>query len=199
LKIKIPPGSSDGEVISLSGEAHQEPGLSTGDVVIRISMTPHSLFKRRGSNLYLTHEISFIESLRGFQFSLITPDKRTLKVKSDPKGQIVLTGDVKEVKGEGMPLSGNPAKKGNLFIKLAVKQPNKTFLTPEQAKDLSQVFGEPPVLAGSFDAVVFATDMTPSTQPNFDFSNEEVRRESESTFKGKRRKEEPQGQTCQQM
>lgn len=41
-----------------------------------------------------------------------------------------MSGDVKEVKNEGMPAVGNPNRKGSLFVKLIIEAPKASFLTP---------------------------------------------------------------------
>jgi len=206
LSIKVEPGMHDGEVIVLPGQAHQEPGQSTGDVVIRINMIPHPSLKRRGANLYLTHKISLFQSLSGYEFSYISPDKRTLKIKSDPKGMVIFTGDVKEVKGEGMPTLGNPTRKGNLFIKLVVEHPKVAFFTAEELNSLSNKIAAPSPLQGSFDGTLTTTDIAGSA-PDFNFTADEAReeyeqknaRKSSGSRRSRQQQEEPQGTQCQQM
>ncbi len=46
---------------------------------------------------------------------------------------IIGSGEVvKEIRGEGMPVHGNPGKKGSLFVRLQVENPRLSFLTPDQ-------------------------------------------------------------------
>lgn len=47
LKIVVPAGSRDGVSLDFRGQAHQEPGLTTGDIVITLSAKPHPVYQVR--------------------------------------------------------------------------------------------------------------------------------------------------------
>jgi DnaJ family protein A protein 2 len=47
LKIVVPAGSRDGVSMQFRGQAHQEPGLTTGDIIITLTAKTHPVFQVR--------------------------------------------------------------------------------------------------------------------------------------------------------
>ncbi len=148
-------GMKHKQKIVFSGEGDQEPGLVPGDVVIVLNQRDHPVFKRDDSNnLHMEKEISLLEALCGFSFTVRHLDGRTLLIRSNPADTIIkpgknkipffflarqrcvcvvclpclhqvrLTGDVKEITGEGMPTWKRPFDKGLLVVKFSVKFPD---------------------------------------------------------------------------
>lgn len=52
-------------------------------------MQEHSVFRRKGADLVIEKNLTLVESLCGFDFSITHMDKRTLRVRSNP-GQVRL-------------------------------------------------------------------------------------------------------------
>lgn len=44
------------------------PGVMAGDLHVRYRIKKHSLFNRKGADLYLEKKISLLEALTGFNF-----------------------------------------------------------------------------------------------------------------------------------
>lgn len=65
-------------------------------------------------------KIELVEALCGFQRVVKTLDNRSLVVTSLP-GTTVADGDVRIIRGEGMPVYRDPYTKGGLFIQFKVK------------------------------------------------------------------------------
>lgn len=131
IEVHIDKGMSDNERIVFRGEGDQKPGIEAGDVNIILNLQPHEKFERRGSDLFMKHEISLTESLCGFTMVLNHLDKRQLIVRSSP-GEVIIPGHVKGIRNEGMPTHRNPFEKGYLYIKFDVKFPENHFATPEK-------------------------------------------------------------------
>ena len=99
------------------------------------------VFKREGAHLTMDRDITLKDALCGFQISFTHMDKRQVVV-SSAKGQITEPGSWMCVQGEGMPIKGNQFNKGNLFIRLSVKFPRTTQITPEAIKEISKLLPE---------------------------------------------------------
>lgn len=54
LEVHVDKGMKDGQKITFRGEGDQEPGIEPGDIVIILDETEHSVFKRRGLDLYMS-------------------------------------------------------------------------------------------------------------------------------------------------
>ena len=107
----------DGERIVFRNSAHQLPGATTGDIIIIVGQKPHPVFQRKGSDLFAEKTISLAEALGGFTFDMTLPSGATVPISSSNDGNIVAHGDVKVLKGMGMPLRSNSSQRGNLYIK----------------------------------------------------------------------------------
>eukprot|EP01120_Amphizonella_sp_Union-15-10_P010356 TRINITY_DN412_c0_g7_i1.p1 TRINITY_DN412_c0_g7~~TRINITY_DN412_c0_g7_i1.p1 ORF type:complete len:445 (+),score=97.07 TRINITY_DN412_c0_g7_i1:48-1382(+) len=138
LDVKVPAGTKDGEHIIFKGEAHQVPGVSSGDVIIVVRQKKHPVFKRNGADLLIERKLSLGEALAGFSFKLTHLDGRQILVESSPDGNIIRPGDLRMISGEGMP-TGRGSSRGNLYFKFAVDFPVRQFYKPTQLQSLSDL------------------------------------------------------------
>ncbi|KAF7124797.1 hypothetical protein RHSIM_Rhsim12G0128800 [Rhododendron simsii] len=136
LKIDIKPGWKKGTRITFPEKGNQEMGMAPGDLVFVVDEKPHAIFKRNGNDLIVNRRISLLEALTGKTLELVTLDGRKITV---PVTDIVRPGHEVVIPNEGMPISKEPGKKGNLRIKFDVKFPSK--LTEDQKFDLKRVLG----------------------------------------------------------
>ena len=119
IKIVIPAGINDGEMIRLSGMGEAISKGVSGDLYVKINVLPHSVFKREDSDLVMDLNLKLSDALLGKQYSIETLDgKMALKI---PAG--VSPGETLRVRGKGVPISGK--RRGDLLIKLHIKLPNK--------------------------------------------------------------------------
>lgn len=91
LEVFIDRGMKEGQTISFSGEADQAPGVEPGDVVIVVEEKPHSVFKRKGDDLFAEVEIDLLTALAGGAFTIPHLDERALLVKIPP-GECIKPG-----------------------------------------------------------------------------------------------------------
>lgn len=134
LEVNIPKGVEDGTRIRLSGEG--EAGTNngpSGDLYIFISVEPHSLFKREGSNLHVKAPISMVTATLGGEIEVPTIDGEK-EIINIPRG--TQTAHQFRAKGKGLPLMRSN-KRGDLFVMVRVETP--TNLTKKQ-EDLLKEF-----------------------------------------------------------
>ncbi|PWA54338.1 hypothetical protein CTI12_AA434930 [Artemisia annua] len=136
LTIEIRPGWKKGTKITFPEKGNQEPGVIAADLIFVVDEKPHEVFTREGNDLVVNQEISLVEALTGKTVELTTLDGRNLLI---PVTEMVKPGDELTVPNEGMPISKDPRKKGNLRIKFDVRYPSR--LTSEQKSDLRRVLG----------------------------------------------------------
>ena len=120
LEIHVEKGMEEGHKITFRGEGDQEPDVEPGDVVIVLIEKKHDVFQRKDQELIMEMDIDLVDALCGFKRSVNTLDDREIIVTAIP-GEIIKHGDVKMIRGEGMPYRGNPFEKGNLIIKVSRK------------------------------------------------------------------------------
>lgn len=136
IRIKIKPGAYEGQVLRIKGKGGS--GFNNtlpGDLLVKIKIKPHALFKRKGNDLYLTQHIDLFTAVLGGETVVNSLDGK-IKLKIKPGTQ---SGAVMRVKGKGMPSSKPTEPRGNLLVRLQVNIP-KT-LTSEQKKLFTKLKG----------------------------------------------------------
>lgn len=68
----------DGQKIVFYGKGDQEIGLEPGNIIIVIDESEHSVFTRKGNNLFILIELTLTEALCGCSKLITTLDKRIL-------------------------------------------------------------------------------------------------------------------------
>jgi chaperone protein DnaJ len=139
--VEIDKGVREGKKIILQGEADQEPGMETGDIVFVIQEEAHDLFKRSGDDLIMERDILLIDALVGCSFKINHLDERPIVIEIKP-GDIVKPGDLKECPGLGMPVFTRTYEYGSLFIKFNIVFPDT--LTKQQMENLKNIFNPSP-------------------------------------------------------
>jgi len=125
IYVTVPPGIDSGEIIELPEKGNHQQNHK-GPLKIHIKVKPHEVFERKGVHLYCLRNLSFKESICGFDFTLTLLDGTTLKLKSSP-GHIIQNMDEKVIKGKGIHRDGSG---GDLILKFKVLSPQ--VLSEEQ-------------------------------------------------------------------
>ena len=143
LQVFVEKGMREGQKIVFHGEAHQEPNVTPGDVVVVLreheeESLEFSQFSREGNDILCKKTISLRQALIGFKFELTHLDGRTLLVTS-PQGSIIKPGEKKVIENEGMPLYKNPLSKGRLVIEFDVEFPPPGTFDEETKNKLGEL------------------------------------------------------------
>ncbi|MBI2610029.1 molecular chaperone DnaJ [Candidatus Giovannonibacteria bacterium] len=122
VKISVPAGIRDGEIIKLSGKGEAASRGIAGDLYVRIHVLEHAVFKREGQDLVMDMEIPMSEALLGSEHNIATLDG-SIKLKI-PAG--IDSGELLRVRSKGVPYaSGDDGRRGDLIIKVIVKTPKR--------------------------------------------------------------------------
>lgn len=121
LQVDVKPGWKAGTKIRFPGEGDEQPDGSKQDIEFVIAEKADEKFKREGDHLRLKIPLTLTEALSGFRKIIDTLDGRKLAI--EDKGQIVRPGQEKRITGEGMPISKQPGKRGDLIVEYDVKFP----------------------------------------------------------------------------
>jgi DnaJ-class molecular chaperone len=127
LCVCIPTGVSDKEIIITT-----TPKVQMVHIIVNIK--PHVLFQRNGADLVYEKEISFKESLCGFEFSLKHLNGKTFHLQHKD-GTIIKDGVSKTIQRLGMKDGNNGF--GSLIIIFKIVYPDK--LSKEQIEKLSEI------------------------------------------------------------
>jgi len=127
IKVKIPAGIENGEMVRLSGAGEAVVGGTSGDLYIKIHVKAHPLFTKEGHNLHMNLRIKLTDALLGTKYALETLDGPiTLKI---PQG--VNHDEILRIKGKGVPIEGGSSR-GDILVKIKIQFPSKLS---KKAKD----------------------------------------------------------------
>jgi curved DNA-binding protein len=136
IRITIPAGVEDGQIIKLKG--HGAAGVNggpAGDLYITFVIEPNAAFKRVGNDLYTTADIDLYTAVLGGEFTINTLSGK-IKLKVNPETQ---NGTKIRLKGKGFPVYKQEGQFGDLYVTYAVKIPtNLTERQKELFRELSK-------------------------------------------------------------
>ncbi len=118
IKITIPAGMENGEMIRLTSMGEAAPQGVSGDLYVKMHVEQHATFKREASNLLMDLEVKLTDALVGGVYAIRTLDGE-IKVTIPPG---VSYGELLRVKGHGVPVQD---KRGDLLIRVVIKIPTK--------------------------------------------------------------------------
>jgi len=129
LRITIPAGIANGQVIKLAGQGGA--GVNSGpngDLFITVTINEDPIFKRLNDDLYLIKEIDLFTAVLGGEVTVDTIDgKVKLKVAAGTQNDTKI-----RLKSKGFPVYKKEGQFGNLFVTYTVKIP--VNLTEKQTK-----------------------------------------------------------------
>lgn len=119
LKVHIPAGIEDGEVVRLSGAGEPMEGGIPGDLHVRIHVRNNTIWRKERYNLVTELPVKLSDALLGAEYLLATLDGDiTLKI---PEG--VSHGEVLRVKGRGVPI--DKSHRGDALVVVRIVMPRK--------------------------------------------------------------------------
>ncbi len=118
LDVKIPAGLTDGQTIRLKGQGLPGPDDTSGDLLIRVSIAPHPLFKLDGNDLRLELPISVYEAELGGKVRVPTLDG-AVELTIPPRTN---SGRTFRLKGKGIAARQGP---GDLLVTVQIMLPDR--------------------------------------------------------------------------
>ncbi len=119
IKIHIPTGIDNGEMIRMQGQGEAVKAGIAGDLYVKIHVKPHATFRRDGTNLIMDLPVKLTDALLGTIVPVETLEGKTLEVKIPPMKR---PEELLRVAGKGIPIDGSH---GDLIIRLEVALPHK--------------------------------------------------------------------------
>ncbi len=137
VRITIPAGIEDGQIIKLKGYGgNGVNGGPNGDLYITFRINNNTKFKRLGNDLYTTISIPLYTAILGGEIIIDTLGGK-IKLKIAPETQ---NNTQIRVKGKGFPVYKKDGTYGDLYVTYDVKIP--TNLTEKQKKLFRQLANE---------------------------------------------------------
>ncbi len=138
IKVDIPAGVDNDSIVTVRGQG--EPGLNggpDGDLLIVINVKPHSVYKRRGDDLYIDMPITFEQAALGAKVQ-VPGFGENYSYTIMPGTQ---TGSSFRLRGKGVP-NVRTGRKGDLYVKVVVEVPDKLNRKEKKAiEEMSKQLG----------------------------------------------------------
>jgi DnaJ-class molecular chaperone len=127
VDVRIPAGVGEGSRVRVAGEG--EPGSGggrSGDLYLRLRLTPHPTFERKGQDLHTTVAVPVPTAVLGGEVEVPTMAGKTVRLKIPAFTQ---NGQIFRLKTYGMPARGTHPQ-GDLYARVEAQVP--TTLTNEE-------------------------------------------------------------------
>jgi len=119
VSFNLPSGIDNGDYV-IQGEGESIPDGDTGDLIVRVRVEPHKLYRRDGIDLYCDARISMVDATLGTEINVKTLEyTKKLKIESGTQPNSIL-----KIKSQGLP-SQNSNRRGDLFVRVVVEIPKK--------------------------------------------------------------------------
>lgn len=126
LEVKIPSGVNDGSRIRITGQGMQGTA-GRGDLYLVVHIVPDARFTREGSDIRTHIDVPLAIATLGGETQVPTPDGRRLLLRIPAE---TANGKAFRLRGQGMPQTGQPDKRGDLYAEVNIVLPRN--LTEEQ-------------------------------------------------------------------
>jgi len=134
LRITTKPGAYTDQLLRIRGKGDKGSSAQhNGDLFVRIFVSPHPQFTRKGDDLYRDHSIDLYTAVLGGD-TIVNTLSGQVKVKIAAGTQ---NGKAIRIKSKGMPVYGKPDSYGDLYVNLHVQPPEK--LTEKQKELFEQL------------------------------------------------------------
>ena len=119
IKVSVPAGIQNGETLRLQSMGEAIKSGQSGDLYVRVTVTPHKTITRSNHDLLSTLSIKLTDALLGAQYAVDTLDgPMPITIPAGTK-----IGDTVTLKNHGVPTSSS--KRGNFIVKLNISLPEK--------------------------------------------------------------------------
>ncbi|HWK08198.1 MAG TPA: J domain-containing protein [Puia sp.] len=120
IRITIPAGVEDGQVIKLKGHGGEGAnGGAAGDLYITFRISEDSRFRREGNDLHAKLPLDLYTAILGGEITVETlSGKVKLKVKPETQNDTTM-----RLKGKGFPIYKKEGEFGDLYVSLEIKLP----------------------------------------------------------------------------
>jgi molecular chaperone DnaJ len=120
IKIGIPKGMDDGEMIRMPGLGEAVKGGHAGDLYVKVHVKSHPVFRKEGANLVMNLPVKLTDALLGTTVNVTTIDNKILEVKVP---QMSHPEETLRVRNKGVEYS--EGGRGDLLIKVMATLPKK--------------------------------------------------------------------------
>lgn len=131
VQVHIPAGIDEGQSVRLKGQGGAGiGGGASGDLLLKVHITPKAGYERKGNDVYVTVNIPYTTAVLGGEAIVPTLTGRvSCKIAAGTQ-----SGSKIRLRNKGIPSMKNPGHKGDEYIVIQIEVPR--YLTPEERQKL---------------------------------------------------------------
>jgi len=123
VEVRIPPGVREGSRVRAAGEGGPgTEGGTAGDLFLRVHIRPHPQFERKNDDLHVRVPVPTAVAVLGGEATVGTLSGSALRLKIP---ELTPNGRVFRLRGHGMPIAGQPDRRGDLYATVDVQLPSR--------------------------------------------------------------------------
>ncbi|XP_077594017.1 dnaJ homolog subfamily B member 5-like [Stigmatopora nigra] len=130
LNVVVKKGWKAGTKITFPREGDETPDSTPADVTFILRDADHPQYKRNGANIVYTANITLKEALCGCTVNVPTLDNRLMPL---PCSDVIKPGELRRLRGEGLPVARSPSRRGDLVVEFQVLFPDRI---PPQSREI---------------------------------------------------------------
>ena len=130
VSFDIPPGIDTGDY-NVQNEGDEVPGGANGDLIVRVRVRDHPLFKRDGRDIFYDHDVPMADAALGCEITVPTLEEPE-RIRVEPGSQ---PNTIIKLGGKGVPHIGSRGR-GDQYVRIVVNVPKR--LTKDQKKLLDE-------------------------------------------------------------
>ncbi len=146
IRISSTPGSDNDNQIYLSGGGEQPMKDSydqPGDLIIKLNVIPHSIFKKDKYNLFTSQSLDWIDSVCGKDIKIPLINDPDFTIHTSSLASIIENGKEYIIPNKGFPKNNECTEFGNLIIKFNINYPSLTTTQKEKIREVYESFSTP--------------------------------------------------------
>jgi molecular chaperone DnaJ len=128
IRIDIPAGIEDGEMIRLTGLGEYVNSGVSGDMYVKVHVRKHAIFRREGADIYMDLPVKVTDALMGATYQVPSLEGVALSL---PIPEGTNHGTLLRIKEKGIVVG--KGRRGSLVVRVSITMPTKLS---KQAKDL---------------------------------------------------------------
>ena len=137
VTVVVPAGAPSGHEIVFPGLGDEHVHRATGNLVVTVEVAQHPVFERvspDGADIWRNASVGLLDALYGFEKRLTGLDGTRLTMRHT---RVAFSSFTHELRGHGLPVSGNETERGSLTVYVSVSFPKS--LSTLQFRILRQI------------------------------------------------------------
>jgi molecular chaperone DnaJ len=120
IEIDVPAGINDGAQLLMYGKGHAAKNSTSGDLIINVYETTHSVFVRNGNDLKMVLNLTYPQLVLGDKVEISTIEGKLIRIEIP---QLTKVGKILRIQSKGMSIL-NSSGRGDMLLEINLLMPD---------------------------------------------------------------------------